>query len=255
MTNKIDLEKVFSDLRSGVTLSPKVIAEILAELMAWRATFDQGTVCVDRVRNSGYPLYAEAVVSYRKYEEESVTEIMQKSGFWKDEPETSVGPKNPCRLASDKECLAAGIGEHVCARGACIKPSFEEFLAKGRAKDKEAPIPVEEKCAHCGRVPQGYGRYNGERLCHPDVGLDCYDKVTVYNHPMPCEACREILGREIHPTHVVADPRTLPAPYTALRCALCDAIMIGVISQSTTEVGKSPCKGKEADLSIPIVSS
>lgn len=29
-------------------------------------------------------------------------------------------------------------------------------------------------------------------VCHPDVGMDCYRRVTGYGHRMPCEECMRI---------------------------------------------------------------
>lgn len=42
-------------------------------------------------------------------------------------------------------------------------------------------------CAHCTRPMRGYATVGGDYLCHPDVGLDCYRLVTIYDHPMPCQ--------------------------------------------------------------------
>lgn len=42
-------------------------------------------------------------------------------------------------------------------------------------------------CAHCGLPVKGYGTFGDAKLCHPDIGLDCYHLVTLYRHQSPCE--------------------------------------------------------------------
>ena len=44
-------------------------------------------------------------------------------------------------------------------------------------------------CAHCGGRQRGFAGMGANLLCHPDFGMDCYQMVTVYHHPMPCESC------------------------------------------------------------------
>ena len=41
-------------------------------------------------------------------------------------------------------------------------------------------------CAHCQRPVRGYATVDGEPLCHPTVGLDCYHLVTVAHHDFGC---------------------------------------------------------------------
>lgn len=42
-------------------------------------------------------------------------------------------------------------------------------------------------CSHCGLLALGYSTVDGDVLCHPDTGMDCYKLVTVYHHVMPCD--------------------------------------------------------------------
>jgi len=52
---------------------------------------------------------------------------------------------------------------------------------------------MKKQCAHCMREMRGYASAgNGQRLCHPDAGLDCYRLVTVYGHEMPCWCCVDV---------------------------------------------------------------
>ena|SRR5688500_5123412 len=44
-------------------------------------------------------------------------------------------------------------------------------------------------CEHCGGRRVGYGVVAGKKVCHPDIGMDCYHLVTVYGHEMPCKTC------------------------------------------------------------------
>ncbi len=52
-------------------------------------------------------------------------------------------------------------------------------------------------CGHCGRddigTPEaGYGAIGRTRLCHPNAPgrPRCYDLVTRFNHPMPCDCAQ-----------------------------------------------------------------
>ena len=62
-----------------------------------------------------------------------------------------------------------------------------------RPPTPESPPPV-PTCSHCLGPMRGSasvtlvdGTY---RLCHPDVGLDCYRLVTLYQHPVSdCHHC------------------------------------------------------------------
>ncbi len=68
-------------------------------------------------------------------------------------------------------------------------------------------LPRPDGCAHCSYPPTGVARIwrdgTSRVLCHPDIGLDCYDLVTVWGHTMPCmrrdclirSADRQLLGR------------------------------------------------------------
>lgn len=52
-------------------------------------------------------------------------------------------------------------------------------------------------CEHCGGQRQGYGVIKGKKVCHPDVGMDCYHLVTVYGHEMPCKNCINTLTAQV----------------------------------------------------------
>lgn len=46
------------------------------------------------------------------------------------------------------------------------------------------PVPPTPLCGHCGNPQRGYSTHESKPLCHPDDGMDCYQLVTVYGHPM-----------------------------------------------------------------------
>lgn len=71
-----------------------------------------------------------------------------------------------------------------------------------RVRYARRTAPKAEICAHCGREVSGYAAVNGQQLCHPDYGLDCYRLVTIYKHPMPCP-CRHATSE--HPDLDVCD--------------------------------------------------
>ncbi|WP_229586306.1 hypothetical protein [Kocuria sp. CCUG 69068] len=49
---------------------------------------------------------------------------------------------------------------------------------------------VSDTCAHCGLPALGFATGNAERLCHDDA-RDCYELVTVHDHPTPCRCTEE----------------------------------------------------------------
>jgi hypothetical protein len=51
----------------------------------------------------------------------------------------------------------------------------------------------QDACAHCTHGLRGTGHIDGNPVCHPEHGLDCYLLVTAYGHALPCPACRAIL--------------------------------------------------------------
>jgi len=68
--------------------------------------------------------------------------------------------------------------------------------AYGYRIENKGSFPVEERddvtCGHCRGFLRGYAGIDSQRVCHPDVGLDCYRLVTVYRHPLPCPACHDV---------------------------------------------------------------
>lgn len=64
-----------------------------------------------------------------------------------------------------------------------------------------------QACAHCGTKlqDQGSGFVRDQPVCHPDVGMDCYRLVTVYDHPLPCRACRAVREVDLAPACVYCD--------------------------------------------------
>ena len=49
-----------------------------------------------------------------------------------------------------------------------------------------------DTCQHCWGPVKGHASVNGQKLCHPDFGLDCYHLATVYGHEMPCPQCVDV---------------------------------------------------------------
>lgn len=74
---------------------------------------------------------------------------------------------------------------------------FQAWLVWSKLPDAErlatrAPsMPGETTCAHCAKPVRGWATVGVQRLCHPNEGLDCYRRVTVYGCSMPCSgSCR-----------------------------------------------------------------
>ncbi len=63
-------------------------------------------------------------------------------------------------------------------------------------------------CAHCAHPARGYSTVQDSVLCHPDYGLDCYQLVTVYLHPMPCRQCNQAAMLLRGARRIGPDPRT-----------------------------------------------
>jgi hypothetical protein len=75
---------------------------------------------------------------------------------------------------------------------------------------KKAPAVL--TCAHCYQPQRGYAVVGYLPVCHPDVGMDCYARVTVYGHRMPCEQCMPVAA---------AARKSVPACAGGIRCATC----------------------------------
>jgi hypothetical protein len=73
--------------------------------------------------------------------------------------------------------------------------------------------PVVLTCAHCYQPQRGSATVQGYLpVCHPEVGMDCYARVTKYGHKMPCEECMPIAA---------AARKALPACVGGIKCATC----------------------------------
>jgi hypothetical protein len=57
--------------------------------------------------------------------------------------------------------------------------------------DRDLPEDL-QRCHHCWGPVKGWASFDGNALCHPDFGLDCYHLVTVYDHEMACPQCVDI---------------------------------------------------------------
>lgn len=80
---------------------------------------------------------------------------------------------------------AQGIARALAAlRSTTFSAEWEAGL--DRYQNRMATMASLSQCAHCGNTNLGdlNARVNRHRLCHPNVGMDCYQLVTVHREPI-----------------------------------------------------------------------